>query len=147
MTRHAMAFSVPSAPCYSLVGKVGADGTPFEVGASYSTPAVATSGELYFGPNDNRYPDNRGTWTAVVIGGTPTPATYVSKAPPAPSTTVPPVHTVPAVAAPSASLAFTGAGPKLWALGIGGLILALVGLIMYFFGGNLRRVLLWLLGR
>ena len=149
MTKLATTFSVPSAPCYSLVGKIGADGLPFEVGAGYSTTSVAATGELYLGPNDNHYLDNRGTWTAVVTGGTPAPATYVSQTTPVPSTTVAPTPAAP-VSAPKATastpLAYTGVGPKLWDLGLVAVVLALVGLVLYFFGEGLRRLMLWLLG-
>jgi hypothetical protein len=56
------AFIAPGLPCYSLVGKIGATGTPFEVGTSLQFTA-ATAGELYLSVNDNYFPDNSGSWT------------------------------------------------------------------------------------
>jgi hypothetical protein len=55
----------PSLPCNSLIGRIGADGTPFEVGTSLHLTAT-TAGELYLGVNDNYLPDNSGGWTAVI---------------------------------------------------------------------------------
>src|ERR1700691_3850104 len=68
-------FIAPTLQCYSLIAKIGIDGTPFEVGTSFTALSVATSGELYLGVNDNHFPDNRGSWTVVVNGGTLTPVT------------------------------------------------------------------------
>jgi hypothetical protein len=49
------------------VGKIGANGTPFEVGSSFVlTVPSAASGELYLGVNDNNYPDNSGSWTSLI---------------------------------------------------------------------------------
>lgn len=150
-SRKMPAFSVPYAPCYSLVGRIGVDGYPFEIGTSFSTPSVSTSGVLYLGPNDNRFPDNRGRWVAVVTGATPSAPTVVSVTTPPTPATVPPA-TVPAVSTPSTRatttgpLAFTGLGPELQALGIVGLVLVLVGLALFFFGRELRKAAHWLLG-
>ena len=50
-----------------FVGRIGEDGTPFNVGSSATTDASA--GELYLGVNDNYYPDNTGSWTVEVTAG------------------------------------------------------------------------------
>ena len=55
----------PGLACWSLIGKVGADGVPFQVGASVQLSAPA-SGELYLGVNDNVFGDNSGSWTATI---------------------------------------------------------------------------------
>ncbi len=151
-SRKMPAFSVPYAPCYSLVGRIGADGYPFEIGTSFSAPSVSTSGELYLGPNDNQFPDNRGRWVAVVTGATPSTPTVVSVTTPPTPATVPPA-TVPAVVAtpptrPTSTgpLAFTGFGPEMQALGVVGIVLVLVGFVLFFFGRELRRAAHWLLG-
>lgn len=62
-------FEAPSLTCFSLIGKVGATGAPFEVGADYSSASFPASGELFLGPNDDKYPDNAGSWVAIVTGG------------------------------------------------------------------------------
>jgi hypothetical protein len=59
------AFTAPALPCWSLIGKIGTNGSPFEVGDSLQTTASA-AGELYLGVNDNYYPDNTGSWTATI---------------------------------------------------------------------------------
>lgn len=58
-------FDAPGLACWSLIGQIGPNGTPFQVGSSFSMPAPA-SGQLYLGVNDNYYPDNTGKWTAVI---------------------------------------------------------------------------------
>jgi len=157
-------FVAPTLQCYSLIAKIGLDGTPFEVGTSFTALSVATSGELYLGVNDNHFPDNRGSWTVVVNGGTLTPVTT----PPAttPPATVAPVTTplviapapvtrtvskaAPAPVAPATKggggvLAFTGFGPLGQLATLLGAILLLLGLFLYFV--DVRRALSWLLGR
>jgi hypothetical protein len=57
-------FSFPGLQCWSLIGMIRG-GAVFEVGDSYSGVADS-SGELYLGVNDNNYPDNTGSWVAVV---------------------------------------------------------------------------------
>lgn len=52
-------------PCWSLIGRIGASGSLFEVGKSTSFTA-RSSGHLYLGPNDNYVGDNSGSWTASV---------------------------------------------------------------------------------
>jgi len=56
----------PSLPCNSLIGKIGKDGTAFEVGASFGFGSVPTSGELYLGVNDGYFGDNTLGWTATL---------------------------------------------------------------------------------
>jgi hypothetical protein len=55
----------PNLPCNSLIGKIGENGTPFEVGTSLDITAAA-AGELYLGVNDNYLPDNSGGWKATI---------------------------------------------------------------------------------
>ena len=149
-------FVDPAAPCYSLIGRIGPDGTPFEVGTDFSTTSAPATGELYLGPNDNRFPDNRGTWTATVTGASGPVVAPVSVSP-APPVVVPavlktasPTVTTPAPT-PRAPLAFTGFGPGVRALGVIGAFLVLLGLalylIRYLFGSRLRFWTAWLLGR
>lgn len=128
-------FTAPGLRCYSLIGEIGTNGTPFEVGLSYSAPAPA-SGELFLNDNDNENAgNNSGDWT-VVIGGTLT------------ATTTPPTTAATPVVATKA-LAFTGPGTVQQAMGVVGLVLLLIGLGLYFFGdflgGEVRRVVAWLL--
>jgi hypothetical protein len=52
-------------PCYSLIGRIGPRGSPFEVG-SYKSVIADSSGELFLGVNDNGYPDNTGEWVATL---------------------------------------------------------------------------------
>jgi hypothetical protein len=60
-------YLTPGLACFSLVGRIGANGAPFEVGSNFTfTVPSSTSGELYLGVNDNNYPDNTGTWTSVI---------------------------------------------------------------------------------
>jgi hypothetical protein len=58
-------FPAPNLRCWSLIGRVGEDGTPFYVGNGLLLHA-STSGELYLGVNDDQLGDNSGSWTAVV---------------------------------------------------------------------------------
>jgi flagellar basal body-associated protein FliL len=60
-------FPAPGLACWSLIGKIGADGKPFAVGRSVTFPA-ATSGKLFLGINDNYLPDNAGSWGVAVSG-------------------------------------------------------------------------------
>jgi len=53
--------------CHSLIGRIGAAGTLFEVGASMQFRAPV-AGRLYLGVNDNFFPDNSGSWTAAISG-------------------------------------------------------------------------------
>jgi hypothetical protein len=59
-------FIAPHLACWSLVGRIGEHGTPFEVG---STRFIGrASGRLYLGVNDgaDSFGDNSGNWTATV---------------------------------------------------------------------------------
>jgi hypothetical protein len=58
-------FTAPGLACWSLIGKVGTNGTPFQLGTSLTFTAPA-SGELFVGINDNYYPDNIGSWDVTV---------------------------------------------------------------------------------
>jgi hypothetical protein len=51
-----------------LIGKVGSDGQPFQVGSSLKNFPAPSSGELFLGVNDNPsdYFDNTGEWIAFV---------------------------------------------------------------------------------
>jgi hypothetical protein len=52
-------------PCLSLLGRVGKNGRPFEVGeAGVFTPS--TPGEFFLGVNDENLRDNTGAWTATI---------------------------------------------------------------------------------
>jgi sugar lactone lactonase YvrE len=62
----------PNLVCYSLIGTIGTNGTPFQVGASLNIASPAT-GELYLGVNDGYFADNTLGWTAFVdVSPTPT---------------------------------------------------------------------------
>ncbi|MGA8231014.1 MAG: hypothetical protein WB795_06000, partial [Candidatus Acidiferrales bacterium] len=63
-------FVVPELPCWSLIGRVGRSGEPFEVGAKIIFTAGA-AGELYLGVNDNFFGDNSGAWSATITTGPP----------------------------------------------------------------------------
>jgi hypothetical protein len=157
------AFEDPGLICYSLVGKIGLAGTPFQVGPSYSA-TIPTTGELYLGPNDDFYPDNTGDWVVVLTGGTRTPPPPPTTSPPttmAPPTTVAPATTMAvrpatlpssgstppsAVDAPSGALAFTGMSPVEQGLAAMGVLLVLLGLILYFLGAELRYIGGWFVG-
>ncbi|HUC04876.1 MAG TPA: DUF6531 domain-containing protein, partial [Acidimicrobiales bacterium] len=54
--------------CWSLMGRFGASGQPFEIGASPTF--MAQAGEFYLGVNDNKFSDNTGSWSAQVTSGT-----------------------------------------------------------------------------
>lgn len=58
-------FVAQGLPCWSLIGKIGPNGKPFEVGASLTFKANS-SGQFFLGVNDNNYPDNTGSWTAEI---------------------------------------------------------------------------------
>jgi hypothetical protein len=65
-------FPYPQFACWSLIGKIGEQGMPFQVGSKFSGVA-AVSGELFLGVNDNNYPDNTGNWKATIEGTDPCP--------------------------------------------------------------------------
>jgi hypothetical protein len=58
-------FPAGQLPCWSLIGRIGEQGTIFYVGNN-RTLQTADSGQLFLGVNDNRVEDNRGSWRAVV---------------------------------------------------------------------------------
>ena len=57
------AFTAPGLNCWSMIGRIGVNGKPFQLGSSMTFTAART-GLLYVGVNDNDYLDNSGTWTA-----------------------------------------------------------------------------------
>jgi hypothetical protein len=57
-------------PCWSLIGRVGPSGAPFEVGSKITMTAAA-AGEFYLGVNDNFFGDNSGAWSATITVGPP----------------------------------------------------------------------------
>ena len=56
---------IPEAPHLGLIAKVGDEGPPFFVGATYQAPSTAT-GRLFLGVNDRDVANNRGELTATV---------------------------------------------------------------------------------
>jgi hypothetical protein len=60
-------FPAPGLACWSLIGRIGEGGKPFEVGTRRSF-VVAQTGGLFLGINDNFTSDNAGTWVAAVSG-------------------------------------------------------------------------------
>src|ERR1700734_1233925 len=66
----------PGQPTYSLVGKIGPDGVPFEVGP-HKTFVAPASGELYLGMNDEGccFGDNVGNWIAAINQSGEAPST------------------------------------------------------------------------
>ncbi len=60
-------YLTPGLACFSLVGRFGANGTPFQVGSNLTVTVPATaSGEFFLGVNDNYYGDNSGSWVATI---------------------------------------------------------------------------------
>jgi hypothetical protein len=58
-------FPAPHLPCWSLIGRIGPDGTIFYVGSG-TTLRAPRRGELLLGVNDDQVGDNSGSWTATV---------------------------------------------------------------------------------
>ncbi len=58
-------FAAPGLVPWSLVGRIGQNGTPFEIGAG-TTITAAAAGHLYLSVNDNNFGDNSGNWTVNV---------------------------------------------------------------------------------
>jgi hypothetical protein len=71
-------WPAPNLDCWSLIGRVGT-GPIFAVGAG-TTVKVTSKGELLLGVNDNFLPDNKGTWSVVVVV-TAAPAKHSSISP------------------------------------------------------------------
>jgi hypothetical protein len=141
-------FQAPNLPCYSLIAKIGDSGAPFAVGTHYVAPALAT-GELFLGPNDNFYSDNRGEWIVKLSAGRAA-TTTTSSTTVAPTTTAPPTSpkggsTTPNM--PSGALAFTGLGPTEQVLACAGLALVLVGIALRLWGDRAMNLARRLIGR
>jgi hypothetical protein len=60
-------FPAPGLPCWSLIGRIGEAGKPFEVG-THKAIVVSETGRLFLGINDNLTSDNKGFWVASVSG-------------------------------------------------------------------------------
>ena len=58
-------WPAPGLACWSLIGRIGAKGKPFQVGTE-RTFTAETPGTLEMGPNDDYLGDNSGEWNAVV---------------------------------------------------------------------------------
>jgi hypothetical protein len=58
-------FPAPQLPCWSLIGRIGANGIIFEVGAR-GTFQARRDGRLFLGINDDTLANNAGFWTAAV---------------------------------------------------------------------------------
>jgi hypothetical protein len=71
-------FLAESLVPWSLVGRIGTNGQPFQVG-SRDIFVPQTAGELYLSVNDNNFADNSGNWEITIIGENisvvPVPAT------------------------------------------------------------------------
>lgn len=58
-------FPAQDLSCHSLLGRIGEEGTVFEIGSMRRFRADF-SGRFYLGVNDNWFPDNSGSWWADV---------------------------------------------------------------------------------
>ena len=58
-------FAAPGLVPWSLVGRIGQNGTPFEIGTG-TTITASASGQLYLSVNDNNFGDDSGTWNVSV---------------------------------------------------------------------------------
>lgn len=58
-------FPAGEIPCWSLIGRIGEQGTIFYVGSKITFPAPQ-SGQLFLGVNDDNFGDNSGAWTVTV---------------------------------------------------------------------------------
>jgi hypothetical protein len=58
-------FPAPQLPCWSLIGRIGANGIIFEVGVRRTFQA-RSDGRLFLGINDDSLANNAGFWTATV---------------------------------------------------------------------------------
>jgi hypothetical protein len=59
------AFVAPGLVPWSLVGKIGPSGTPFQVGEQ-TTVTASVAGRLFLTVNDNNFGDNSGSWNVSV---------------------------------------------------------------------------------
>ncbi len=134
-------FTAPTLKCYSLIGKVGATGVPFEVGASYSSP-FPSSGELFLLANDNNgaFGNNSSEWTIVINDTVVVVTTTVAPTTTSPPTTVAVTH---AVTSPAKSLAFTGLGVGFQIMALVGFFFLLIGAVLYFDSNALRGAARW----
>ena len=81
-------FVAPGLVPWSLVGKIGDNGVPFQVGRR-KTIQAQSSGKLYLSINDNNFDDNSGNWDVTVLLNQPPPP-QSSAPPPLPSISEPP---------------------------------------------------------
>lgn len=59
-------FPVPSMGVGGLIGKIGATGRPFPIGARSGVMRMPTGGRLFLGVNDDHYDDNSGAFRVTV---------------------------------------------------------------------------------
>lgn len=55
-------YPVSGLPPGALIGRIGANGRPFAIGASTEPIVMSTTGTLFVGINDNNFPDNGGAF-------------------------------------------------------------------------------------
>ena len=60
-------FPVPAMGVGGLIGKVGATGRPFAIGAKSGQIRMPATGRLMLGVNDDHYDDNSGAFRVSVI--------------------------------------------------------------------------------
>jgi len=60
------AFVAPGLACWSLIGRIGSNGPPFQVG-DYLSFTAQSSGEFFLGVNDNALQNNTGNWSATIL--------------------------------------------------------------------------------
>jgi hypothetical protein len=78
------AWLTPGLSCWSLVGRIGEDGIPFQIGSRVSF-SVETAGRLYLGVNDEigRFENNSGSWTVdITVSDVPSGQDYTLSASP-----------------------------------------------------------------
>lgn len=56
-------FPVSSLPVGALIGKIGANGTPFAIGANTDAITMNGNGRLFLGVNDTEFDDNSGSYS------------------------------------------------------------------------------------
>ncbi len=57
---------IPTRPAGSLIGRVGAGSDPFFIGDDQGPIRIRATGRLYLGINDDRWPENRGSFRVTV---------------------------------------------------------------------------------